>query len=48
MFLRTFQSIAAFERVLDRERAAFDKQIALERRQSDDALKSLDKFSVTC
>ena len=34
------------ERVLDRERAAFDEEIALERRQTSDARKRFDKFRV--
>jgi hypothetical protein len=32
--------------ILHRKRAALDEQITLERRQTDDALKRRDKFSV--
>ena len=34
------------ERVLDRKRAAFDEEIAVERRQAGDAREGLDKFGV--
>jgi hypothetical protein len=44
MFLRTFHR--RFQTVFDRERAAIDEEISLERRQTDDARKNFDEFGV--
>ena len=46
MFLRTFQSIAAFRQFSTAERAALDEKITLQRRQTDHALEGLHKFRV--
>src|SRR6266700_2600516 len=44
--LADFPIHRCLQTILDRERAAFDKQIALKRRQTDDPLEGRHKFRV--